>query len=751
MGKKLIEVALPLEAINREAAREKSIRHGHPSTLHLWWARRPLAACRAVLFSQLVDDPSAHPEEFPTDEAQEAERQRLFRIIEDLVKWENSNNEVVLERARAEIRKSLGDDPPPILDPFAGGGSIPLEAQRLGLKAIASDLNPVAVLINKALIEIPPKWAGHPPVHPRDESRLDAQTWTGAQGLAEDVRYYGEWVCDEAKRRLGDLYPSALLPDGSTATAIAWVWARTVVCPNPACMARAPLVRSFWLGKKPGKRAWIEPQIRGREVDFNIGGPEGNGPLLPGTVDRSGAQCLVCGEVIPFSHVRAEGLGGRLGTKLLAVVAEGRRKRVYLPPTSAHERSAAVAAPSDVPQSSLPEKALGFRVQAYGMRRHADLFTNRQLVTLTTFSELVGEASATAVKDAERSGLGRQEAEDYGKAVAVYLSFLVSKLADYGSSLCTWRSDPKNEGIGHVFARQTIQMVWDFAEANPFSRSSGNALSALGWICNAIRELPASTRGAEGRVLQRSAMDMSGLGTVILSTDPPYYDNIGYADLADFFYIWHRRTLQGILPEQVRTMLTPKSEELVANPSRFDGSRSSADKYFEDGFLRSFTSARKVQSDDVPLTLFYAFKQAEKSGDSGGIASTGWETMLEGVIQAGLMVTATWPVRTELSNRPRGAGSNALASSVVLACRKRSESAGVTDRRGFLKTLREDLPGALGEMQQGSIAPVDLAQSAIGPGMAVFSHFAKVLEPSGDAMGSNRTHAHQSSSRRSSD
>jgi len=437
--KKLIEVALPLEAINREAAREKSIRHGHPSTLHLWWARRPLAACRAVLFSQLVDDPSAHLDRFPTEEAQEAERERLFAIIEDLVKWENSNDYKVLDAARREIRASIGDDPPPVLDPFAGGGSIPLEAQRLGLEAIASDLNPVAVLINKALIEIPPRWAGRPPVHARDDAQksFDTDTWHGAQGLAEDVRHYGAWVREQAQERIGHLYPKATLPDGTEATVIAWIWARTVTCPNPACGASAPLVRSFWLGKKKGKEAWVRPIVEGKKVRFEIGHGPG-GPPVEGTVVRSGATCLVCGEPVPFPHVRSEGQAGRMGAQLMAIVAEGDRQRTYLAPTREHENAAELPRPEDVPDSELPAQALGFRVQAYGMTRHADLFTNRQLTALTTFSDLVTEAHTKIEADAQAAGLSPTEANSYADAVATYLALALDKTADMCCSLAVW-------------------------------------------------------------------------------------------------------------------------------------------------------------------------------------------------------------------------------------------------------------------------------------------------------------------------
>jgi putative DNA methylase len=726
--KKLIEVSLPLDAINREAAREKSIRHGHPSTLHLWWARRPLAACRAVLFAQLVDDPSAHPDRFPTPEAQDAERLRLFGIIEELVRWENVTNETVLAAARAEIRRCFDGDPPPIVDPFAGGGSIPLEAQRLGLEAHASDLNPVAVLINKALIEIPPRWAGRPPIHHRDDADLGTRTWSGAQGLADDVRHYGRQMRDEAARRIGHLYPPARLDDGSEATVIAWIWARTVTCPNPACGATMPLVRSFWLGKKKGKEAWVRPVVAGTGVRFEIGHDRA-GPPVEGTVNRQGAVCIVCDSPVRFDHIRAEGRAGRMGAQLMAVVAEGDRRRVYLPPTEEHVRAAQVDRPEDVPESELPEQALGFRVQAYGMTRHADLFTNRQLTALCTFSDLVIETRDRVESDARTAGLPPEEATQYANDIATYLGFAVSRMADYQSSITTWASNPQMEILRNTFSRQALPMSWDFAEGNAFGPSSGTFDILLEAIVRTIEILPAI---GKSQVTQDSSGNAT-FGSKTLSTDPPYYDNIGYADLADFFYVWLRRSLRSIHPELLSTMLTPKAEELVATPYRFGGDKAAAKRFFEEGFVTTFTRARAQQRPDVPMTVFYAFKQSETDG-TDGTASTGWETLLEGMLSAGLMVTATWPMRTEKAGRMLAMGTNALASSIVLACRPRPDGAGVTDRAGFLAALRAELPAELALLQQTAIAPVDLAQASIGPGMAIFSRYAKVIEPSGERM-----------------
>jgi putative DNA methylase len=727
MKKKLIEVALPLEAINKESAREKSIRHGHPSTLHLWWARRPLAACRAVLFASLVDDPSSLPEQFPTEADQDKERQRLFRLIEKLVLWENSNNRAVLDEAHAEILKSTGGHPPPIYDPFCGGGSIPLEAQRLGLEAHGSDLNPVAVLITKALIEIPPKFAGQPPVNPAAKKKMSGKgMWTGARGLADDVRHYGQWMRDRAFERIGHLYPKVKLPKehgGGEAMVIAWLWARTVVCPNPACGVQMPLVRSFALSTKAGKHEWVEPVVEHtpRAIRFEIKTGKGSAPEA--TVSRRGARCLACGTAVPLDHVRSEGRAGRMSTQLMAVVAQGRRERFYLPPIAEHEAIAVSAEPLGAPETDLPLQALGFRVQLYGMTHHRDLFTQRQLVALTTFSDLVDEARQQLMIHGASEG--------YADGVATYLALGVSRLSDICNSLCMWENTKTQ--VRHLFTRQAISMLWDFAEANVFADAAGDFGVTLGNLAKAIEATPA--RG-KGEAAQLDATALLSVGR-IFSTDPPYYDNIGYADLSDFFYVWLRRSLSSVYPELFSTLLVPKKQELVAAPERFGGDRDAAQRFFEEGSALAFGAMRRSQHTEFPLTVYYAFKQAEDEDDEdgeAGVASTGWETMLEGLLKAGFQITATWPARSELGNRMRGQGSNALASSIVLACRPRPESAPITTRKDFLSSLKRELPHALRDLQKGNIAPVDLAQAAIGPGMAVFSRYLKVLETDGSPM-----------------
>jgi putative DNA methylase len=973
--KKLIEVALPLDDINREAAGEKSIRHGHPSTLHLWWARRPLAAARAVIFAQMVDDPGSLPEEFPTEAAQEAARQRLFQRIRELVKWENTTNERLLEAARAEIRKSWarwcrqsGEDPaklPPFHDPFAGGGSLPLEAQRLGLEAHASDLNPVAVLINKAMIEIPPRFAAQPPVNPEARSKLDLKGgWHGAAGLADDVRYYGAWMRQQALQRVGHLYLQATLPDGRKATVIAWLWARTVASPNPAFRGcQVPLVSSFWLSTKLGKEAWIEPVVEGKRYRFEVrpDKPTDKAAVDAGTKLGRGAnfRCLLSSSPIAPDYIKAEGMAGRMGVRLMAIVAEGDRGRVYLPPTEDMEAIARQAKPTWRPAGEVPSRLTGGTCYGYGLIAWGDLFTPRQLVALTTFSDLVQEARekvrtdylgvlasrphlptpgagetpalpgwhsrgylphweagempqsltfrlhdslpralrehwrvelahlgeaeqqlerrkrleaaldaghgacflqqpdiAALVENAllyfdgeryrlhawivmpnhvhvlvtplhsnslsslvhtwksftakaanrllgregafwfeeyfdrairddrhfarvvayiennpaqaglcaqaadwpfgsarlgaslgarpswalpERAGRPRSQAEDmpldaggagaqaYADAVAVYLGIGVSKLTDYNSSLVLW--SPSRDQTKATFTRQALPMVWDFAEVNPLAEAAGDLTISLNGIAKALSDLPSALTGYANQA--DAAKERKISATKVLSTDPPYYDNIGYADLSDFFYLWLRRSLQRIYPALFSTLVVPKTEELVATPYRH-GSREAAETFFLDGMTRAMHSMAQTAHPAFPVTIYYAFKQSER--DHNGTASTGWETFLEAVIRSGFSLTGTWPTRTECASRSIGIDTNALASSIVLVCRPRPADAPITSRRDFLTALKREMPSALRHLQQGNIAPVDLAQASIGPGMAIFTRYARILESDGTPM-----------------
>ena len=839
MRKKLIEVALPLEAINKASAREKSIRHGHPSTLHLWWARRPLAAARAVIFAQMVDDPSTYVAELRGDRkllrkaevllsarlkawndavalAREAkasglgapepgpqptlediladqERQRLFKIIEELVLWENTTNEAVLQKARDELwaswRRACADNAghprakelfdrhklPAFHDPFAGGGALPLEAQRLGLEAYASDLNPVAVLINKAMIEIPPRFAGRPPVNPEWQGKSAEEkslaSWKGAQGLAEDVRYYGRWMRDEAQKRIGHLYPKIEVtpemvkerPDlkpyvGQKLTVIAWLWARTVKSPNPAfANVDVPLASTFMLSTKAGKEAYVEPVIEndGYRFAVKVGKPKDTEGAKNGTKLSRGAnfQCLMSNAPIASDHIYGEANAGRMGARLMAIVAEGDRGRVYLAPTPEMEAVARTAQPTWKPQVAMPENPRWFSPPLYGLKAYGDLFTPRQLVALTTFSDLVGEAMEKLKRGAIAAGLpddkkplrdGGTSATAYAEAAGVYLGFVVSSLSDRMTTICTWDAGGPTWGTKtrNTFARQAIPMSWDFAEVNPLSTKSGSFENSLDYTAKGV--VCAGT--VRGCALQLDARTQTTSVDRVVSTDPPYYDNIGYADLSDFFYVWLRRSLESAFPALFATLSTPKAEELVATPYRH-GSKEKAETFFLDGMTQAMRGLVEQPHPAFPVTIYYAFKQAENLGarTSGpheadeapappGIASTGWDTFLAAVIEAGFAVSGTWPMRTELGNRMIGSGTNALASSIILVCRPRAASASTATRRDFLAALKAELPPALAHLQRGNIAPVDLAQAAIGPGMEVYTRYARVLDAEGKSL-----------------
>ncbi len=798
--KKLIEVALPLEAINMESAREKSIRHGHPSTLHLWWARRPLAACRAVLWSSLVDDPSSWPEKFPTEEDQTRERQRLFdilgritietdrrgntkQVVRGLVSWDDIKDPAVIDEGQREIARSLawgrGEDPPtqpdavreyiakyapPVYDPFAGGGSIPLEAQRLGLDAHASDLNPVAVLINKALIEIPPKFKDMPPVNPEDRKRAKLESWKGAQGLAADVRYYGKWMRDEAFKQIGHLYPKVKVvrEEGGSyrhateaeienpkskveeLTVIAWIWARTVKCPNPVCGCEMPLVKSFQLSMKKGGEAWIKPTVENcintntKKIQFVVDSGKGKAP--EGTVERKGARCIVCEQPVALEYVRGEGKKGCMGQQLMAIVAEGQNRRIYLEPTKEQEASANSAKPGWKPETELIPNSRHVTPVIYGMTTHSDLFTLRQLAALTTLSDLVKIVQERITHDAEATGIensniplnkGGTGAKAYGEAIAVYLSLGIGKFADNASALCSWHSGAAHLKIRATFGRQALPMVWDFAEGNAFSDSTGNFFRQIELI---VKVLERCCVGIQGFAFQHDATKNYENDKIlkIISSDPPYYDAVPYADLSDFFYVWLKNSVDFIYPEIYSTLLVPKSQELVADHFRH-GSDDRAKEFFEAGLVEVFHRANTLNHHDYPVTVYYALKQTETDSNDQ-IASTGWETMLEGLMKANLSIGGTWPLRTELSNRMRGQASNALASSIVLVCRPRPTDAPKATRRQFLNELKRELPKALKTLQQGNIAPVDLAQASIGPGMAIYSKYAAVLESDGAPM-----------------
>jgi putative DNA methylase len=786
--KKLIEVALPLDDINAACALEKQpFTRRHPRSIHIWWARRPLAAARAVLFAQMVNDPGYETGQGFTrginkkDAARE--RERLFGIIRELVKWENTNNEDVLEAAREEIRKSWREtcklnekhpqaaelfNPeklPAFHDPFAGGGAIPLEAQRLGLESHASDLNPVAVLINKTMIEIPPKFAGRKPVGPIPPGEKQAnmhEDWSGARGLAEDVRRYGHWMREEAQKRIGHLYPKVEItaamanerPDlkplvGQQLTVIAWLWARTVRSPNPAySQVEVPLASTFLLSTKAGKEAWVEPVVEGSSYRFEVrtvAAGDGKPPAsakngTKGEGRGSNFLCLVSDSPISGDYIKAEGQAGRMEARLMAVVAEGIRGRVYLSPTDEMQAIAQSAKPTWRPDGSVPSRLTGGTCYSYGLTSWGDLFTPRQLVALTTFSDLVGEARDRIRTDALQSGMpddgggfdgGGTGATAYAEAIATYLGVATSRWSDLANNLASWNNT--NQNVRALFARQAIPMAWDFAELSPFG-PVGPWLSCVESAVNSFSNLSPCERA--GFAFQAAAQTQNVSGCKIVSSDPPYYDNIGYADLSDFFYVWLRRSLRAIYPSMFSTVAVPKGEELVATAYRHGG-KDGAERFFLSGMTDAMHNVAAQAHGAFPVTIYYAFKQSETK--EAGTASTGWETFLAAMMRAGFALTGTWPMRTERDVRSIGIGTNALASSIILVCRCRPDDAPSISRKDFLRELKDELKESLEAMLGGEggaspIAPVDLAQAAIGPGMAVFSKYAAVLEANGEPM-----------------
>ncbi len=749
--KKLIEVNIPLQDINKESAKDASLTHGHPSTLHRYWARRPLAACRAIIFASMVDDPSEFPNEFPAVSDQNAERDRLHDIIKRLIIWKNSNDENILAEARYEIAFSvarnngenlrvfreryendskavlqfLNDHCPAVYDPFCGGGSIPLEAQRLGLRARGSDLNPLPVLLTKAMIELPPKFHNQAPINPdADPMGMSTGTgrrqtrvpWKGTAGLAEDIRYYGAWMREEAHKHIGHLYPKVQLPDGRSATVVAWLWARTIPCINPACGLQMPLMKTFRLSQKKDNGHWTKPVVdrKSNTLSFVVQS-HNKGVRKNGTI-KDGAFCIACSTAVKWSYVREQGKAGKMKEIMTAIVTEGDHKKLFMSPIEAHVQASLIAEPTRQLSGKLPNQAMNLRVQGYGITDWYELFTDRQLTALTIFSDLLEDVCHQIIH-------GGGAKVEYANAVCTYLAFAVGRMVETNCSFAWWQ-DPR---VRTVFTSQAIQMTWAFAEANPFSSSTQNWTAQVKWIAKVIENLPISANS--GEVYQAdAAVTIHAADSPIIVTDPPYYDNIGYADLSDFFYVWLRPMLRNTYSELFGGMTTPKNEEMIVNKNRFEDSNTR----FEALMQKALMGARQHCSNEFPTSIFYAYKQQEKEHD--GITSTGWETMLMATVNAGFQIVGTWPMRTEQSKGQK-TGKNALASSIVLVCRPRSEDAPSITRNEFLQELKKEIPSALERLTRiTNIRPVDLAQAAIGPGMEIYSRYSKVMRVSGEIM-----------------
>lgn len=705
--RKLVEVALPVEEISVASRRDKDRKVGTIKNVHKWFAPMPTPAWRALLFAALVDDP---------EDADE--RADLIDLVKRLVPDHGGAPPAdALERARKLIAEQH-PELPVVFDPFCGAGSTIVEAQRLGFSAAGSDLNPVPVLISRALTELIPVAAGLGPVASSDT--LDGLTGAPLDGLLSDLRHYGLRVAQEVQEKVGHLYP----PDTEGIT-VAWLWARTVTCPNPACGATIPLYSSPYLSKRKGDERWLRPVIEGGLVRFEIGAGAGP-PPAPSKVGTRGARfrCLVCGEIAPESHLRNEAQSHGLGTQLLAIAVDAIGGRTYRVPTNLDD-AALVDRPDEVPDVDLPDRALGFRVQLYGMRSQADLYTPRQLHALGAFSDAVA-----GIHDKIKRDGGSVE---YARTITTLLGLCVGKLAQSNSTQVRWSTREGTSRCLPAFGRHAMPMVWDFAEANPFAASVGGWSSQIETLIGGVRSLPL---GSPATVVQRDARDAHSLvpaGSAMIATDPPYYGQIGYADLSDYFYVWERRALREVHPDLFGTISTPKANELIATPYRHDGNAAAALGYFVNGFTEVFRNLQRASSPDLPILVVYAHRQEEAETEEG-LTSTAWDAMLAALLDAGLAIVGTWPVHATHSSRQIGQDTNALASYIVMVCRPRQVDAGVTDRQGFLRVLRAELAPALRTLQDVSIPPLDLTQAAIGPGMAVFSRFSRVVEADGKTM-----------------
>jgi len=735
INKKLIEVSLPLDIINDASEKDKRPEAGsyHPKGIHYYPARLPLPSARSILFASLVDDPSAHPEQFPDEDAQEKERVRLFGIIKDLCEPKIHLKPKAYENAINEIKKHCNNDLPITHDPFSGGGAIPLEGMRLGMKAIATDLNPVSVFLNKATIELLPKYATAPPTNSESQNKMKGMHWENAAGLVEDLKYYGGVIQKRAEKKLAKYYPKVKLQNGRDATVLTYLWARTVKCPNPACGCEMPLVRTFALRTKKEPKLYFKPivvkttgnKITGFEITETNPGQ--------GTLKRKKVRCFACTEPVTLDYIKAEGCAGRFGHKMVAMVVDLGRGKGYLAPTPEQEKIAFNAPIEWSPDFKMSVHPQYMAPPRYGITHFKDLFTNRQLLSLTTLSDLIHELHE------ELKGTIDQ---DYLNLITLYLFFSVDRLADFNCNVSRWKASGEEQM--QLFSSNRMAMAIDYTEANPIAPRTICWLNALNRTAESV-SFTLNKYCKPGIVLQKNAeVSDPSLKKLLVSTDPPYYNNIPYADLMDFFYVWMKKNLEPYYPNITKTLLTPKAEELVANEFRFDGDKGKAKEHFESGFKRAFSVLKDAMDERFPMTIYYAFKQEEvedtdeedddSSVDDEISLTTGWETILEAIVHSGFQITATWPIRASQKARLRASSSNALASYIVMVCRKRNDNAISITRRQYIQELKRELPEALKILQHSNLAPVDLAQAALGPGMGIYSRYSAIQEQDGTKM-----------------
>lgn len=713
--KKLIEVALPLDEINDASSKEKSIRQGHPSTLHLWWARRPLASCRSVLLAQLIDDPSEHLDKFPTKKQQDRERQRLMDLIAQAAPWKSIENQNLISDLKKEIAASKADEVC-VLDPFSGGGSIPLEAVRLGLHAVGGDLNPVATIISKATAAIPKKFSGMKPKHPNAQSRTD---YVGLDGLSEDIRCFGDDLLSIMKSKIGKYYPKVTGPKNESLDVVAWLWVRTVKSPNPAFSdVEVPLVRQNFICTKEGNRSWVKVKFdkKNRKIVLVIESERAGDhpPELEKYAEALNFKDFASGGSIPQNYIRETANSVGLGYMPLAIVASGGRNRLYL----SFSNDSLVEVPSSefLDEHDAPRISGYFNPPLWGHKTFGSLFHSRQKFALQTFSEEVLNMKNHVQK------ITRDE--EYTKFILLYLTLGVGRIANRLSSFTIW--NPEGETIEQTFSEQGVPMVWDFAEPNLLGDATGSWSKSLEYIYKVVQRLP--TGHAE--IINESAakLKVSGGRPIVISTDPPYFSSITYADFADFFYLPFRSILKEIYPDIFRTITSPKTEEAVAAWHRFDGDKAKASQHFKTQLGAALKNSSAMADDAFPLTIYYAFKSTEISKGSEGIASA-WESILDIIIDAGLQVVRTWPLRTERISG-RKASKNVLASSIVIVCRKIKNRDSAITQREFISEVKKVLPNAIELLKEQRINPADLPQAIVGVGMEIFSKYRAVIDSS---------------------